>query len=207
MALGRLICFLIFLVIGFPVHADDWDDNVKWEWKCRPSGFYGMDVSPNGQFKPIAEQSMSASLGIRVHYSPGMCGDPYMHDSYVIEITGNKLFGGLVNQTSCEDYMNLEFKDTPKPAKGQAPEPCREDGCGHPLERLEDSVARSTSPVSIILQRDDNDWRFIMSVTELTTEREERKTRILVPPQPGIKYEALANSVFLTGECLLTLGK
>jgi hypothetical protein len=136
-----------------------------------------------------------------------MCVDPSIHNSYAIEITGNDLFGELVNQTSCEDYINLEFEDTPKAAKGQPPEPCLQVGCGRNLERLQDSVARSTSPVSIILQRDDNDWRFIMSATELTTEREERKTRILVPPQRGVKYEALASSVFLTGECLLTLGK
>jgi hypothetical protein len=69
-----------------------------------------------------------------------------------------------------------------------------------------ETVTGSAQNMSFIVSRDDNDWRFIISSTNLTTEREGRELRILVP-KPGVNYDAKAGVWMLTGQCVMTINQ
>src|SRR5262249_31361606 len=80
--------------------------------------------------------------------------------------------------------------------------------CNEATPRFEHStlnkVTGSAKDMSFIVSRDDNDWRFVISGTDLTTEREARKLGILVP-SPNLKFEAKAGVWMLTGQCIMTV--
>jgi hypothetical protein len=56
---------------------------------------------------------------------------------------------------------------------------------------------------SLEVARDDVEWRFVLSGTSITTEKRARELRIMAPPNPLIKWQAMADVDFITGECIL----
>lgn len=66
-----------------------------------------------------------------------------------------------------------------------------------------DEVTGAGGRMIFALSRDDKDWRFIMSNTDLTTEREGRKLRILAP-SPLVNYDDKAEIWMITGQCIMT---
>jgi len=73
------------------------------------------------------------------------------------------------------------------------------------LNKITGTLAGS-SPMAIVLDRDDADWRFILSTTSITTSWDSRRIKVLDPylPAPPPPEAGIA---FVTGECILETGQ
>jgi hypothetical protein len=172
------------LCISVPDSVSTNDDPIKWAWTCKSSGFYTIAAFPNGTYQPAVDFTGNLRVLINIRQAKDesqFCGSP---DSpkyfYYAEMIGNEL---------AKRYSD------------KAPV------CAEATPRLADStldeVTGSSRGMSFIVSRDDNDWRFVISGTDLTTEREGRKLRILVP-SPQVNYEAKAEVWMITGQCIMT---
>jgi hypothetical protein len=81
-------------------------------------------------------------------------------------------------------------------------EVCASIGKGDMIELRAASIIGS--PTSFILQKGDNDWRFIFVSADLETDRVARKMRI---ENPKINYDAHAETWMITGECITMDGQ
>jgi hypothetical protein len=94
----------------------------------------------------------------------------------------------IQDRNSCSQVTTLEFgkvKDITKPQE---------------LERVQASIGGRTL-TSIEIMRDDAEWRFVLSRTDLTTEKYARELRTSTP-NPPIQFKAEATVYFVTGECI-----
>jgi hypothetical protein len=171
---------LIILLCGFPAYADD--DPIKWSWKCASSGYYGMEVLPNGTYRPLTDAASTLEIRVRVSNDWKMCGA----SEYYIELSGNE-FASLYDDLPCSQQVKLFFTQLNKQGD---------------LETLDANIGHS---MSLLVHRDDVEWRFVLSDTSLITARESRKLRIMAP-NPKTNYDASANISMLTDECIITSG-
>jgi hypothetical protein len=176
-------------------HADD--DPLKWSWRCAVSGFYEMEVHPDGTVKPTTDYSDRTPIEIIIKEAGQNTQEYCVWDKYPIhyyvEIKGNQL-AARYSIGSCDQSVQIDTKLTHVGNQSfQA------------LEQVE-SVTTHYRPMSLLVHRDDADWRFVLSSTDLTTVRESRQLRATFP-QPQITFDPKASTWFLTGECVMTAGQ
>jgi hypothetical protein len=111
---------------------------------------------------------------------------PLCHAEYKVEIRGSKLaelyhYGG---RKLCDADAEVSFHDSKKSI-------------------IDKVTGNNMSRMSFVVRRDDNDWRFMLSNSELTTEREGRELRIKVP-NPQLHFDAEAKIWMITGQCIMT---
>jgi hypothetical protein len=165
-------------------------DPVILSWQCGMSGFYELDVTPNGNVNPTTDYSQRTSIKIVVRdagaYKRKVCGwDEHSRHLY-IELSGNDIVE-LYNRDYCSQIMKV-FRQS------------RQVG-GQSTWLLKSITGVFLGPMSVVVAKDDADWRYIMSFTDLTTSRESREMRIL---HPKFKlFDPKASTSFVTGECIL----
>jgi hypothetical protein len=171
-------------------HADE-KPVTRWAWTCGSKVFYGMNVFPNGNYEPIGEANPKTvkielkGVGDKWDYAD-VC--PKRHD--YVEISGS---GGLFDTgeaNPCYQTITLRFAATT--SISQAPE----------LEEVRGSlsVGQTGRDLSLDIARDDAEWHFVLSRTDLTTSKRSRELRVMVPSQ---EFKPEASVDFLTGECIL----
>ena len=183
-AVAAAICASV--TVAHPASAEQANnDPTKWAWTCKSSGFYIIKAFPNGSYQPA------------------------------VDFTGNSQVIINIREASKDQEVLCGFPGYPKYfsyAEMQGPFLARMYSQGAPVcsevkpsfeHSTLNKVAGSAREMSFIVSRDDNDWRFIISRTELTTEREGRELRILAL-QPGINYDAEADVWMITGQCIMT---
>jgi hypothetical protein len=174
------------LCISLPATAQTNNDPIKWAWTCKSSGFYTIEAFPDGSYKPAVDFTGNRQVVINIRQaSKAMaqwCGSPdtpkYL---YFAEMLGIDL---------------AKFYSLKAPL------------CSEATPSLENStlneITGSARGMSFIVSRDDNDWRFIISGTDLTTERRGRELRIRAPSLSQVKHEAKAGVWMITGQCIMT---
>jgi hypothetical protein len=178
-------------------HAQvDMPDPVKWGWRCASTTFYTTQVSPDGKHQSQVDDGPSGktSITIRLKYGPkGLCSED--HGIYYIDIVD--LSGPFAFDTRTEPVGNLckqvvvmDFERLTSPDKEAE------------LKDLQVSMGKPRLQ-SLEVARDDVEWRFVLSGTNITTEKRARELRITAPPNPLIKWQAMADVYFITGECIL----
>ena len=179
---------IIGCLLSTSVSADTWpDDPIQWAWTCRSSGFYSISALPDGSYKPEADFTGNPQVIINIRQATKdtlqLCNYGYGNDTpalYYAEMQGSGL-AKLYNQqgNTCSE-ATISFTD-----------------------KTIDKVTGAAGRMMFAVSRDDKDWRFIMSNTDLTTEREGRKLRILAP-SPLVNYDAKAEIWMITGQCIMT---
>jgi hypothetical protein len=177
-------------------HAND--DPVKWSWSCVASGFYSMEVSPDGTFTPSSAPYDHGPIRVDVRqageFALGACGERNTPTQYFLEVTGSSLFR---NNGLCDQRVYVHNKYYPI-ADRKAPD----------LEGIDAVGVRDTNSFSI--HRADADWRFVLSSTDLTTDRESKRLRTTVPyiaPSRESIFDPKASVSLLTGECTMITGQ
>jgi hypothetical protein len=150
-----------------------------------------MKVLPDGRYRPIADLSSHFTLTIKLRNDTGklysFCSAERAHGSDYVEISqsGGDLFSNPADP--CSQVIKMNFG---KFGPSKALE----------LEQLRASIG-PPSLMSLDLMRDDIEWRFVLSRTDITTEKEARKLRVTSPSFH--QWEANATVYFMTGECIL----
>jgi hypothetical protein len=161
------------------------NDPIKWAWTCKSSGFYSIHAFPNGSYKPEVDFTGNPRVVINIReaskHAAEFCGSPDTPKHFY--------------------YAEMQGADLVKMYSEFAP-PCTQATPSFEQSTL-NKVKGSAHDMSFIINRDDNDWRFVISGIDLTTEREGRKLRILAP-QPQINYDAEADVWMITGQCIMT---
>jgi hypothetical protein len=163
------------------------DDPIKWAWTCKSSGFYTIEAFPNGSYKPSVDSTGNPQVVINIRKASKdlaqVCGSPDTPKYfYYAEMQGQYLatIYGTNTPTFCENQAMPSFDHSTL-----------------------DAARGSVGLMSFEVSRDDNDWRFIISGTDLTTQRSARKLRIL-SPGPAINFDAKAGVWMITGQCIMT---
>jgi hypothetical protein len=187
MRLAALACAAVLLSTRSVTAFDG--DPIEWSWRCKNNGYYGMEVLPDGSYKPQIDKTTAQIPVILNIRKVVQCKSESLSDEYYAEIKGDGLVQTYNNSLSsyvCRPLVNVSYDNKS-------------------LESISGSFSSQTTTNSLIISRDDNSWRFLMSGVSLTTERHGRKLRIIAP-QPGVAYEASASTWIETGECVLTVG-
>lgn len=116
-----------------------------------------------------------------------MCGWNEHSRHLYIELSGNDLVE-IYNSDYCSQIVK---EDSQVDRAGSQNVPA--------LNKVTGVLLRS-SPMSVVVDKEDVDWRFILSLTDLTTVRDSRRLRILVP-KLGNSFDPKASTWFITGEC------
>jgi hypothetical protein len=182
--------WLLPMLVTASAHATDDGSIVRWEWTCASKVYYAMKVSPNGNYKPIAEASPT-TLKIQVKrmkdgwYLADVC--PKKLDFLEVEEPGGLFSTGMSNP--CFQTVNFRF------APLQSPDTPAE------LEEVHASIEPTiTKNMALDVERDDIEWRFVLSSTDLTTTRRSRQLRV---SSPRFEFAPEADVHFFTGECVL----
>lgn len=151
-----------------------------------------MTVLPNGEAKPVAENASHSvkielkRMGEKWEYSD-VC--PKKYDYIEIQDSGGLFPTG--HRNPC--YQIVDFVRGLYQGLDKLPA----------LQQLHACIALDAyRHIDLQIARDDLDWRFILSNTDLTTEKQARELRVRSPNSP-FRVEAEANVYFITGECVL----
>jgi hypothetical protein len=188
-------CLTLLLLVHADISLAEAEEErlVRFEWQCAASGFYGMEVFPDGTHRPFAE-SYPRKIVISVYtYPKTIVPNSLFMDYRVWE--GTSL---AQREEFSEDQVQVSYegKDAEKHISLIAK--IRQ---GLRLEELRASNL-GTSPQALIVQKDDAEWRFTFSRTMLVTAKESRNSHIMAPefPAPAPRAEVY----FATGECAET---
>lgn len=194
----QALCLFVLtftLLSGSVVFASD--EPIKWSWRCAISGVYQVEVLPNGTVRPTTEIADKTPIEIVVKEADRTtleaCGTRNSSYQYYIQLSGNNLANFYKNGL-CSQRVELHY-DTLHVRPGRFPD----------LEGVESAEIYGTVR-SLLVHRDDAEWRFILSSTSLLTARESRRLKATVPI-PGLKFDPEASSSLLTGECVMTAGE
>jgi hypothetical protein len=170
------------ICIALPAGAWTNNDPIKWAWTCKSSGFYTIEAFPDGSYKPAVDYTGNRQVVINIReasqqIAKDACNVPYF---YYAEMQGEELATNYNNKVDICDKVTSRFESLTL-----------------------NEVSGSSGGLSFIVSRDDNDWRFVISGTDLTTEREGRKLRIL-SPSPYLNFKAQADVWMITGQCIMT---
>ena len=155
---------------------------------CKSSGFYSIEAFPNASYKPEVDFTGNPRVVINIReaskHAAEFCGSPdapkYFYYAEMQEADLAKMYGH--KNSLCNEA---------KPSFDQS---------------ALNEITGSAEEMSFIVSRDDNDWRFIISGTDLMTEREGRKLRILAP-RSRVNFDAKADVWMLTGQCVMTINQ
>jgi len=159
-----------------------------------------MSVRPDGSYQPVMESTEVIEISMRElsEATRTHCAADWFTMPYLIEIQGNGL-AHLFSQNICSQSMSVEFEQ------------------GHPgISRVEatSSDYGRRHPMSLFIHRADTDWRFAISGSGLTTDKEARDlngndiaTHPFGPSKPAITYSAKADTWLMTGTCKLVVGR
>jgi hypothetical protein len=179
---------LPMLAIAAAQGAESDGSVIRWEWTCGSKAYYAMKVSPDGNYKPVAEAN-PITLKIRLKKMnkgwsfEDVCPKKY---DYVEVETNESLFSTGVS-TSCFQTVDSRFvppKSLDTPAE---------------LEEVNATIKpeRRTN-LTLEIPKDDVEWRFLLSSTSLTTGRRSRELRV---SSPRFDFVPEAEVHFITGEC------
>ena len=179
---------------------------IKWQWTCKSMGYYEATVFPNGSFVPVkSNESKQIKIIIKEPkaFTSDYCSWKDKHDYYI------ELFGAdflvLQDQDICDQQITYGITHTNEPGSSQK---FKSSGFPKPSETFKDrplnavsANLRTSRPISLILVKDDGDWRFILSSTNLETEKSARELRVGSTFAYDIKSSA--SLWMLTGECIM----
>jgi hypothetical protein len=176
-----LFATIASLSLGVTAVAEDYPPNF-WQWSCSTLAFYGMDVTPDGNYKPFGENRPAK---ITIKLINDKTDESCQANHYHFEIDDNSgLFSAQPYETnSCTQLLQLHKHTTSE------------------LENAEGIVIYPRQ-MTVVITRDDNDWRFVLSKTHLSTTRSTRMSKIEVP-QVAQFFTPEARVNFVTGECIM----
>lgn len=171
-------------------------DPIRWAWQCGISNDYQVEILPSGQVRPGTGISDKTPIEIVVRKAVPdavqACGNGNGTSEYFAEINGTNM-AEFFRHGLCSQRLKVNYDY--HIAEGGAPD----------LKRIE--AAEVYGGVrSLLVARDDADWRFTFSSTDLLTSREARRLRVAVP-NPRIVGNPDANISILSGECVMTSGQ
>jgi hypothetical protein len=154
-----------------------------------------MEVLPNGNIVPTTNISDKTPIEIVVRKESqstlAACGVRNIPTQYFIELNGRNL-ANFYKNGPCAQRVETHYKTYPVGDR-RLPD----------LEGIEAAEVYETVR-SLIVHRDDADWRFILSSTSLITARDSRQLRATVPMQNYTVPPPAAATWLLTGECIMT---
>jgi hypothetical protein len=169
---GLLTIIAVILMGPRPTHAED--DPIKYAWTCASSTLYGVTVQPGGQSIPFAGD-------------PGDCANK---SPVYVELKDNRL--EYEYSKPCDQKINTILRP-------------HSEGLVYGFNTRPDEFSAeigASAPMSLIIERDDVEWRFIISMTELLTSKGARELRYGHNDQ-SIQWKSEAKVSFITGECIL----
>jgi hypothetical protein len=197
--MNKILATSVAVALSVPAYALDDPTNpiIGWSWTCSGKVYYHMDVSqeenPNGNYKAIGEVTVeklkieikksSKSDGI---YVGDICH--YLPDAYYLEIhteIGSWLFDSGW-QSPCTQKLIMT---------GNYPKEARE------LEQVEAALIKPHN-LTLNLNRDDIEWRFLIAKPSLMTLRRSRELRVK-QPNAGTNFDPSAGVSFITGQCIM----
>jgi hypothetical protein len=165
-----------------------------WAWSCRSDNFYEMHISPDGKYTIKAQEAGSQSIKITVNNLTEEARNSDLrirscpqYSPYYIEIAGSGYFATLL------DGMEKHKCDINVTQYNNG------------LESLQANTELSLHATTLKVSRDDTEWRFIATGSDVTTKRKAREINIQAPKQ--VPWSAGADVWTLTGECVLDIGK
>jgi hypothetical protein len=162
------------------------DDPVRWAWECGSSAFYEMKVLPDGHYRAITDRS-AAPVTVTVKTDARSLGSCSTAPYYVEIQPSGSLFSTAEFSEPCLQIVIPELRWVPdKNAQ---------------LERLKASIG-GRALISLDIAREDAEWRFVLSRTDITTERHARELRVS-PVTHNMEWRAETSMSFYTGECIL----
>jgi hypothetical protein len=185
----KIALAMLAFCVSLPASAETNNDPIRWGWTCKSSGYYSIKAFPNGGYKPEVDFTGNPQVVINIRAASKdtseFCRSPGWKDFYYAEMQGADL-------ATLYNGLDGPFCNEAKPSFENST-----------LNKVAGSTRRE---MSFIVSRDDNNWRFVISGTDLTTEREGRELRIVMP-KPGVSYDAKAGVWMVTGQCVMTINQ
>jgi hypothetical protein len=181
----------VTLLCSFAASADN--DPIVWSWLCGVSGYYIMDVLPGGKFEPrLDSEDRTVEIVVRRKgkETRRMCA---LSTEYYVEMT-DFLHFHFDKYNPCEQMVWVKIGSV-------------REGRAQDHDTIEELHASDSVQESVIVKRDDADWRFIESSTYLATAldvREGKAARPLSPNFPSPRAEASVSMI--SGACIMTAG-
>jgi hypothetical protein len=197
---------VIAMTLTTPASAAD-----EWRWLCSSSGGYFMTVLPDGSYKPEADFSdRNRAIEVTVRQlnmegSKAKCGTIWA--LYAVEIKGNELASDW--QDACSQQVEVS-REAAKSVPGAVVQPIFGN-----IRRVE-AVSYFSTSKTLLLHRADTDWRFVISSSDLTTDKDARELNgsNYIDRHPWkqdrswtLTFDAKASAWLMTGTCKLVVGR
>jgi hypothetical protein len=192
----RTLLIALALTTNFGVTASANDDTTptRWEWRCQGS-VHGMEVSPDGRqttYRPEPRIGFQFRIREREEFLVSTLKLPWFFiefegssDLWTSDRAGTQTLDGWGDDRGTNATASVDWSLSRAAEKND-------------LKQVHATLNRHL--MAIRLERDDQDWRFIMSRTGVTTLRKARELRADVPIR---KWEPSADVIFATGECVM----
>ncbi len=174
------------------------DEAIAWSWNCAVSGGYQLEVLPEGQLRPLLQISDKSSIQIDVIMASqatiDACGVRTIPKQYYVILKGKDL-GPIFNEGLCAQRLEPRNRTYPI-GSGKLPD----------FEGFEASEIYGSATSSLLVHREDADWRFTLTTTYLMTARESRRIRATAPI-PGVIAKPQSSVSLMMGDCVMEKGK